>query len=154
MDFARVLEESDEPSVGKAVLCAIEKLFELDQKLLVIDAAERTIASQMARHLRPYFENFDIDVDYNRMGEAPKAVRYDEKPERVYPDIVVHLRGTNADNMLVIELKKDTNRETKDRDIRKLRAYRRELHYRHALFVRFGTGEAAGAVSECEWVDM
>jgi hypothetical protein len=55
---------------------------------------------------------------------------------------------------LAIELKKDVNTEDTWRDISKLRAYRRELEYRHALFIRFGTCEAAGMVTECEWVDL
>ncbi len=153
MDFAQVLERCDDPGVGRAVLDAISKLFERDRKLLTLDAAERTVAAQIANYLRPHFKALDIDVDYNRMGDVPKTVAYDEKPERVYPDIIVHVRGDNTANVLVIELKKDTNREMKDRDIRKLRAYRRELEYRHALFLRIGTGESAGAIMECEWVD-
>jgi hypothetical protein len=152
MDFAKALKECVAPAVAEAALDAISKLFERDGKLLALDAAERAIAVQIAHHLRPHFDGFDIDVDYNRMGDAPKTVAHDDKPERVYPDIIVHTRGDNTANVLVIEIKKDTNREPKDRDIRKLRAYLRELDYRHALFLRFGTGKSAGTVLECEWI--
>jgi hypothetical protein len=47
-----------------------------------------------------------------------------------------------------------TDPKSKDDDIRKLRAYRRELGYLHALFVRFGVREQAGTICECEWVDV
>ncbi|MEJ0084993.1 MAG: hypothetical protein WDO72_04895 [Pseudomonadota bacterium] len=153
VDFAAALEACDDPAVGKAVRDALSTLFDRDRKLLELDAAERTIAAQIANYLRPHFERSDIDVDYNRMGDAPKTVAYDELPELVYPDIIVHMRGDNTANLLVIELKKDSNREPKDRDIRKLRAYRRDLEYRHALFLRLGTGKSSGAVLECEWID-
>lgn len=153
VDFAAALEACDVPAVGKAVRDALSTLFDRDGKLLEIGAAERTIAARIANYLRPHFEGSDIDVDYNRMNDAPKTVAYDELPELVYPDIIVHVKGDNSANVLVIELKKDTNREPKERDIRKLLAYRRELEYRHALFLRLGTGKSSGVVLECEWVD-
>lgn len=85
------------------------------------------------------------------MGDAPKKVAWSEKPDEVYPDIIVHVRMTDT-NILAIELKKDSNPEKKDRDILKLKAYRRELGYTHALFVRLGVGKDSGTISECEWV--
>lgn len=74
-----------------------------------------------------------------------------KKPDDVFPDIIVHLRETKT-NILAIELKKDSNPQTKEKDILKLRAYRLELGYKHGLFLRLGVGENAGSVSECEWV--
>lgn len=32
--------------------------------------------------------------------------------------------------------------------------YKYELGYRHALFMRFGVGDQAGAMLECEWVKV
>ncbi len=68
----------------------------------------------------------------------------------MFPDIIVHRRFTN-ENILAIELKKDSNDE-QGHDILKLRAYRNQLGYHHALFIRLGTGKNAGSASECEWV--
>jgi hypothetical protein len=152
MDFAQVLEQCDNPAVGAAVLGALNKLFESDRQLLELDAKEEAIAFHFARYLQPHFPELHVDFEYSLMGDAPKTVTYDKRPQRVFPDVIVHIRHSKT-NVLAIELKKDTNREAKDRDIRKLRAYRRELEYLHALFLRFGTGESAGAVVECEWVD-
>jgi hypothetical protein len=160
MDFASIADRCDDPAVGKVVLDAIVALFERDLDLLRMGVKEETITCHLARYLYPYFPDLHIDVEYSLMGDAPKAVTYDERPQRVYPDIIVHIRNNRAKgipnaaaNLLAIEVKKDTNLEETERDIRKLRAYRRELEYRHALFLRFGTGEAAGTVIECEWVD-
>ena len=159
MDFTQVLEQSDDLAVGKAVLGALNKLFECDRQLLELDAKEEAIAFHFARYLQPHFPDRSVDFEYGRMGDAPKTVTHDEKPQRVYPDVIVHIRNNqavgipnNAANLLAVELKKDTNPEAKGRDIGKLRAYRRELEYRHALFLRFGTGQFAGTITECEWV--
>ncbi|MEO8326115.1 MAG: hypothetical protein ABI618_09715 [Nitrospirota bacterium] len=154
MDYAKVLSKCQDPEVGKAVLDALTKLFEKDIQLLVISASERSVAAKIAQYLQPHFPNFHIDVDYNRMGKAPKKVAWSgKKQEELYPDIIVHSRETEID-ILAVELKKDSNRESKEKDILKLRAYRSELGYRHALFMRLGDKAGAGEVSECEWVGV
>jgi len=121
---------------------------------------EETVAHHLAHYLDPYFSDFRVDVEYSLMGDVPKRVTYEDDPQLVYPDIIVHIRNNAARgisdakaNILAIELKKDTNTDETARDIKKLRAYRRELHYQHALFMRLGTGDAAKTIAECEWVD-
>ncbi len=151
MNHANVLTECEELLIGTAVLNALNLLFEKDGQLLVINASEQAIAAKLAQYLQPHFPNYNVDVEYNRMGKAPKRVAWSEKPDEVYPDIIVHVRMTDT-NILAIELKKDSNPEKKDKDILKLKAYRRELGYAHALFVRLGVGKESGTISECEWV--
>jgi hypothetical protein len=151
MNHAEVLAKCDDPSVGTAVLDALNLLFEQDGKLLELNTSERAIAAKLAQHLQTHFSNCHVDVEYNRMGDAAKRVAWSDRPEEVYPDIIVHTRATDK-NILAIELKKDSNPENKDQDILKLKAYRRELGYTHALFLRLGVGAGAGTVSECEWV--
>ena len=160
MDFASRLLQCNDAYVGNAVLEAIRRLFERDFELLQMGIKEETIAHHLAHYLDPYFPDFRADVEYSLMGDIPKRVTYEENPQLVYPDIIVHMRNKIANgipnkdaNVLAIEMKKDTNTEASARDIVKLRAYRRELDYRHALFVRFGTRDAAGTICECEWVD-
>jgi hypothetical protein len=151
MDFAKVLTGCEEPKIGLAILDAVTKLFEKDSQLLDLNASEESAAAKIAQYLQPHFPEMHIDVEYNRMGNAPKKVAWSGKLEEVYPDIIVHKRETGT-NVLAIELKKDSNRETKHKDILKLRAYRSELGYRHALYMRLGIKAGTGNVSECEWV--
>jgi hypothetical protein len=157
MDYEPVLALCEDPAVGAAISDALKRLFAdpTDVRNLANDTHERTIAEMLARYLRPHFDKYDVNVDYNRMGDAPKEVTWRIEagpgPDRVYPDITVHRRFTH-DNLLAIELKKDSNRQAKTEDILKLRAYRKQLGYSHALFIRLGVGRDAGLVSECEWV--
>ncbi len=151
MDYANILTNCEEPAVGAAVLKSLSQLFERDLQLLTIDASERAIAAKLAKYLELHFPDRDVDVEYNRMGNAPKMVAWNGNRDLVYPDIIVHLRMTDT-NVLAIELKKGSNSENKEKDILKLGAYRCELMYSHALFIRLGVGASAGIVSECEWV--
>lgn len=154
MNYKRVLEGCADASVGAAVVDALGQLFQKDRKLLEKDANEPTIAARLADYLRPHFPGYDVNVEYNRMGDVPKRLAWKEKPDQVYPDIIVHVIG-EPDNLLVVELKKDSNGEASDDDIRKLRAFRHDpdFLYENALFMRLGVGENAGTVSECMWVD-
>ena len=129
----------------------MDLLFQNDGNLLSVNASEQAIAARFAGYLQGHFPGYNVDVEYNRMGDAPKTVAWSDKPERVYPDIIVHRRRTNT-NVLAIELKKTSNPEGKANDLLKLAAYRRELGYLHALFLRLGVGDIVGLVPECEWV--
>ena len=119
LDLARVLAQCNDPAVGNAVLGALNKLFQSDRQLLELDAKEEAIAFHFARYLQPHFPELHVEFEYSLMGDAPKTVTYDKRPQRVFPDVTVHIRHSKT-NVLAIELKKDTNRETKDRDISKL----------------------------------
>ena len=71
----------------------------------------------------------DFKVRLDRLvGPATKEVYGEEAEElpslvSVYPDIIIHKRGTNENNLLVIELKKSTSRVPNEPDLTKLRTY-------------------------------
>lgn len=135
--------------VGTAVAAALAELLEHQKAKLEIGVAERTIAGQLMAYLKPKFPGLDVDVEYDRMGAAPKEVTWDRDPAKVYPDIIIHVPMTNERNILVVEIKKSNNREGRDNDLKKLEAYRRELDYQNALFLEIGVGDDAG---EIDWV--
>ena len=62
-----------------------------------------------------------------------------------FPDIIVHERGTNDHNLLVIEVKKINNQVEPELDFAKLSAFtedteRNSYRYRHGLFIHLTTG--------------
>jgi hypothetical protein len=60
----------------------------------------------------------------------------------VFPDLIVHDRSglTGEHNILVVEAKKSrVGRHGVAYDLAKLRAYLRELHYHHAVYLELGT---------------
>lgn len=153
MDFAGVLKNYEAEEIGVPVFVAVQRLLEQDAYLLDVNASERSVAARLAQYLQEHFADKHVDVEYNRMGDLPKRVIWSEDKNDVYPDIIVHIRGS-GNNLLAIEIKKDSNSESKDKDILKLQAYRQDdnLQYQHALFMRFGVKNGAGTLSECEWV--
>jgi len=56
------------------------------------------------------------------------------------------------DNLLVIEVKKSTNTESDDKDLAKLVAFKVQLGYGNALFIRFVTGENKVGIKRKVWM--
>lgn len=132
----------------KAMKEAIELLFERDEYLLESKAHERTVAAQLACYLKPHFPEHDVDVEYNRHGLDPKAV--DLPPNcrgggkrLIVPDIVVHRRGHDRENLLVIQVKMETNPQSRDCDIAIIEAMMREYKYRKGLLLDLPAGPGA-----------
>ena len=120
-----------------------------DRYLLAQDVNERTISHRFALYLQRLFPKRHVDCEYNRyFGRpgSPKTLRVpdtnvgwsDTNARTVYPDIIVHTRGTD-DNLLVIEMKKAGLSVTFDED--KLRAYQHEYGYRFAYLLVVRTGD-------------
>jgi hypothetical protein len=145
------LADCENAAVGAAVALALTELIEKQKAKLEINVSERALAGQLMAYLKPHFEGYEVDVEYNRMGALPKEVTWDKDPARVFPDIIVHIPMTNEHNLLVIEIKNSSNPKGREDDVKKLAAYRYELDYQNALFLEIGVGDDAGEI-DWEWV--
>ncbi|NYE22086.1 hypothetical protein [Pigmentiphaga litoralis] len=142
---------------GDPVARALSELLGNDDDLLGIDANERSITFRFAMYLQQHFPDWTVDCEYNRDGTDPKRLGHlelypdseDDEAKTVFPDVIVHRRGTR-NNYLVLEFKKSTSRIDRQIDLRKLRGYKQQLGYEHALFVEVGT-EGQAIVTMLEW---
>lgn len=136
------------PNIERSVQAALDKLFDRDAELLQNDVNERTITHKFAEYLALEFSDWDVDCEYNRKHDQTKRLRslpkknisvYNTYAISVFPDIIVHKRMTD-ENLLVIEVKKSTSHKLFELDKQKLLAFKKELNYRHALFLIVTTG--------------
>lgn len=129
--------------VKKRVEEAVHLLYEKDKYLLEFDSSERSITHRLGLYLQDLFKDWDVDCEYNRYGHDPKnlpsSVPISGK-RRVYPDIIIHRRGFEGPNLLVIEAKK-SRRLDKGQDLKKLRGYKQTLNYVFAAFLEVSTGK-------------
>lgn len=101
------------------------------------DIHERSLTHRLAFHLElsGFFAGYNIDCEYNRRGTA---VKKNIKDTPTLPDIIVHVRGSEEANLIILEAKKfndpiaEINQEKKNLEINK-----RHLNYQHAFFVLF-----------------
>ena len=103
---------------------AVAVFYKRDKKLVEIGGLERTCASRIAGYLQRLLDIYrydnnclSVDCEYGKATDnsGEELIKYlgcnnayaasDEKKGRVFPDIIVHTRGTHENNMLVIELK-------------------------------------------------
>lgn len=155
----QVIANAPDANIAEKLLSAVRALLEKDSKLLQLDAHERSISHRLALHLTAEFSQYDVDCEYNRDLHEPKRLHL--APEctsesgadgsRVFPDIIVHRRGTSC-NLLVIEIKKSTSSVPDDCDIEKLRAFRDELGYRFAVFLRFACRQTDFGLETTRWI--
>ena len=61
---------------------------------------------KMAEYLQCQFPDLNVDCEYNRRGDHGQVKKTFSSNRRVFPDIVIHKRGTNEENLVVIEAKK------------------------------------------------
>ncbi len=144
---------------------ALGTLFDDDKPLLVNDSNERSITHRLAIYLEQEIKDLEpdyvVDVEYNRVTEAngatdsiKKRVSYheltdscrgrriqddDTDAQTVFPDIIVHERGSSEHNLLVIELKKTSSTESGDCDKEKIVRFREDLGYKYGIFLKLRT---------------
>jgi hypothetical protein len=141
---------------------AAAKLVAADAHLLEHDLSERCIAARLAMYLQEEFPDLSVDVEYNRIGANPKTMAIPEECANyrsnrgeplVVPDVIVHKRGADGPNLLVLELKKTTNHDARACDHMRIRAFRKQLNYGYAALVECETrGGRAPEVRIAEWL--
>lgn len=124
----------------------LKDFYKKDFDLICHDVSERAISHKLAEYLQVRFPKYNVDCEYNRNCEngkdKPKYLKiiWDEALRKskgiiekgdldslievsTYPDIIVHRRLKNDENLIVIEVKKDNTRVSEDFDLKKLRAF-------------------------------
>lgn len=138
MSFAVEFDE-----IRASVNYSLQRLCSRDLFLLRHRANERSITHKMADYLQEWYADFDVDCEYNRHGQDQKQLPREclgESMTAVYPDIVVHLRGEDSTNLLVVEAKIGWNGTVPECDLKKLESFTRsagQFRYDYGLFISF-----------------
>lgn len=150
----------DRATVSAAVQAALQRLINEQPELLDLDVTERALSHHLACYLAQVMPvDYQVDVEYNRHGRIPKRLQLLPRTAKdnelraitVFPDILVHERGTDDKNLLVLEVKKPG--ESLDYDQQKLVAFRNELGYQHTAHVVVGRCSDGSTVQDVIWVD-
>jgi hypothetical protein len=145
---------------------AIEQLLEKEHNILKRGLNELNLNGHLTKYLTPLFEEYHVDPEYN--GDISKIrdrkeleiaksrmneIAIEPNKDDLYiltPDIIIHTRNTNDNNLLVLEIKKDSNsKKNKEFDLLKLEHMTidyngNHYNYRVGAAIIFGTRGNAG----------
>jgi hypothetical protein len=110
------------------VVTALGEFYSREAFLFEHDLGESTLTHRLAVHLEKQFSGWDVDCDYDRLGERTLRLPHgtiistdDHLAKSIYPDIVVHQRAI-PNNLLAMEVRKSSNHQSSEHDQHKLRA--------------------------------
>ena len=128
---------------------ALDELYFFDKYLIENNTHERSVVFSFGYYLKrllasdKLFEHYNVDIEYNTDSLSEnnyKAIIYENKKYRIIPDVIIHKRGSNNFNLLVIEFKKSNNNESKN-DFNKLKVLtckKSDYDYKLGLFIKLG----------------
>ena len=135
---------------------ALSEFFNNDSVLLDYKTEKDAVAERcMVFHIGWYmlekikalerFEGFNIDCEYNRNFSHPKSMYKEtyegirQKIKDTYPDLIIHKRRSNDENLVVMEFKKGRAEKTaRDQDIEKLIYFtnpENEYRYKYGFYL-------------------
>ena len=118
---------------------ALRRFYQKNLHLLQEEVHERSMTAKLSECLQPFFKDWNVDCEYNRNTSEPNHIKSIPGHRPVYPDIIIHRRGTD-NNLLVIEAKPPhTSARKIEMDKKKIRKYVSydKLKYRYGLFIEF-----------------
>ena len=96
--------------INGCIEAALDELYDKDSHLLLYRVHERTIVFRFGHYLQnkldayEVFNQYNLDFEYNRNGRQPKRIPARSR-NGAYPDLIIHRRGSNTHNLLVMEFK-------------------------------------------------
>lgn len=135
---------------------ALSRLVRHDSQLFDLKVCERALQFRIAHYMaqshsirRP----LTLDCEYNRHWHEEKLLWLFGNPRasKVFPDILIHQRDTDANNMVALEIKRPG--QSLRRDQEKLRAFRTHLGYLHAGHIIIGHDNRGQLVRQVKWGD-
>ena len=143
------------------------RLYQIDEVNIKYEASERNICARLAHHMENimreydqqnnshYFQNYYVDVEYNRMGfgDLKHFEDYKHVSHYMVSDLLIQSRGYER-NLLAVEMKKPRNRKTVEEDKKRLRSLVTPPSDESPLDCVHGTMLGAFIVYSIKGVDM
>lgn len=151
-----ILTNNQIAEIKGAIASSLELVYEHDNHLININAHERTIVFWFGLYFLKIIENtsfskdavLSIDVEYNRDKDKAKKLQGFNAPQRVIPDLILHHRGSNDRNIVVIEFKGHWNQLESDKEkLEKFTNQSGDYQYGLGAFIKLGK-----TINECEIV--
>lgn len=118
------LNKEEKEELKFLIESVLQKIYQEDIELILRGGMEQSLQFRFGLYLYELIKNIDwlkkldIDLEYNKNGVLKKRTL--RKPNGVRPDLIIHRRGNNDENILVLEFKGWWNNYPRESDIIKL----------------------------------
>lgn len=130
----------------KKVNLALDIFYENDLTLIDIEVNERAICHKFAIYLSELFRRFDVDCEYDKHGDDHKILENisecseQKKTDRILPDILIHKRGNDKNNLAIFEVKSKSDANACDlKKLELMTNKNKEFKYNFGVFIKFET---------------
>jgi len=124
--------------IKRRIQHCIDKIYENDSDLFDRNNYEVTISSKLAQYLFIEFKEYDVDCEYDKHKNNGKEIEIDNQIRERRPDVLIHKRGNDNNNLVVIEIKKSTSSGNRQLDYKKLKSMTLqtgEYRYKIGIFI-------------------
>lgn len=102
---------------------ALHRLYHQDPELIEFAVNERSVVFRFGLYFaellpKSSFSSYNLDCEYNRNMGKPKRTK--NFPDGVIPDVLLHRRNSNEENILVLEFKGYWNKADRENDHKKI----------------------------------
>lgn len=144
-----ILTDNQTAEIKGAIATALQRVYSQDNSLIERRAHERSIAFRFGLYFSEIIKQTSfgdddeliIDAEYNRNLFNAKNMQGFNAPQGILPDIILHHRGFNDKNIVVIEFKGHWSGN--GRDDEKLRGFTNQeindYNYGLGVFIRLNT---------------
>ena len=130
--------------VKDRIIKCINKMYKNDSDLLTKNIYEVTISCKLVQYLFSEFFDYDVDCEYDKHKNNKEEIEIDNQIKERRPDILIHKRGNDNNNLAVIEMKKSTSTGDRQLDYKKLKSMTLQTgkyRYKLGLFVDLAVGK-------------
>jgi hypothetical protein len=118
---------------------ALKRLYAQDQEIIEFAVNERSVVFRFGLYFSELLQQssfgiYNLDCEYNRNMGKPKRIK--NYPDGVIPDVLLHRRNSNEENVLVLEFKGYWNKADRENDHKKIIEFtsqNEDNQYKYAL---------------------
>lgn len=121
------LTDNQIQELKKIIEQALDQLYMENPSLITSNVNERSIAFRLGLYIENLknkpkeYKHYDLDVEFNKNQDEFKKIP--SKPNGAIPDLILHKRGNNWNNLLIMEIKRPKNYKDRNSDRQKLKDF-------------------------------
>ena len=128
----------DKKSIKTLIERALKELIGRDIDLIHRKVREECINHRLACYLEQFLSEYKCGIEYSVDLEYNKTIDENKNIKAIRPDIIIHERKNNDNNLIAFEIKKNYTERTLKHDLKKIRGlFRSPYNYKYGCLISY-----------------